>query len=91
MGCIQVLDGGVMVFPAPESARCRAARVGMMLAAVFVGWEDRNAARWPLGKTGRSDGGDQTPQEAHAGRVFVQECSDAAERVQVMLDSETNL
>lgn len=41
-----------MVFLALEFARHRVARVGMMLAAVFVEWEDHGAARWRLGRDG---------------------------------------
>jgi len=34
-------------------ATSRHTRIGLMLAAVSDGWEDRNAARWRLGKDGR--------------------------------------
>jgi len=41
-GCVQARDGGVMVLL--EFARSRVARIGMMLAAIFDGWEDRRRA-----------------------------------------------
>ena len=43
-----------MAFLALESARRRAARVGMMLARVFDGWEDRRASAFGehVGQTG---------------------------------------
>lgn len=49
------------------------ARIGMMLARVFEGWEDRTAARRRLGKTNDELGGAKC-----ASHGFVRECFDEA-------------
>jgi len=42
-----MLDGGIMVFPASGfPATARHTWIGMMLATILDGWEDRSAALW---------------------------------------------